>query len=110
MNDNNAYKTMFSCLGVILAVPILLVYGYLSNGIVLSSLWEWFVVPIFHINSITIVQAIGIAIVVGFLTHQTTNNSDKDEEQTDKWAKLIYGFISPWLTLLIAYIVHSFMN
>lgn len=47
------------------------------NGWVLTKLWDWFVVPTFGLPVLGLAAGCGIALIVKFLTHQTTNN-EKD--------------------------------
>jgi hypothetical protein len=42
----------------------------LLRGALLQLLWGWFVVPVFHLPSLSLVQALGIALVVTFLMYQ----------------------------------------
>lgn len=44
----------------------------IGGGYVLTVLWAWFVVPTFALPQITLAAAIGLAIVVGYMTHQYT--------------------------------------
>lgn len=48
-----------------------LVLGFASNlvkGWALTKLWAWFVVPVFHLPVLSIVQGIGLTLVVGLAT------------------------------------------
>ena len=46
-----------------MAVPLLLIWGNIFNGWVLSVLWSWFIWPL-GVKAISIPEAIGISIVV----------------------------------------------
>lgn len=46
-----------------MAVPIVLVGGYIFGGWVLSVLWTWFIWPL-GVKAISIPEAIGISVVV----------------------------------------------
>ncbi|OGL32324.1 hypothetical protein A3F64_03165 [Candidatus Saccharibacteria bacterium RIFCSPHIGHO2_12_FULL_42_8] len=81
------------------------------NGWVLSILWGWFVVPTFDAPDISVVQAIGLALVVRFLTHsrsiEESDDSMSKEEKLQKAA--IVAIASPLFALFFGWIVHFFM-
>lgn len=54
----------------IIGVIVLVVLGTIFNGYALSILWAWFIAPTFHLPELSVTQAIGIAIVVNYLTHR----------------------------------------
>lgn len=45
----------------VIGIPITML-----GGVVLSDLWRWFIVPIFHLPTFNFMQAVGIAYVAGF--------------------------------------------
>jgi putative Mn2+ efflux pump MntP len=101
-------EAFVSCVVVIMAVPFLMVYGYFANGFVLSRLWEWFIVSVFDWPSLNIVQAIGVSIVVSFLTHQNIEQpKNKEQTTTDIVVKILVALGTPWLTMLVGWIVYS---
>ena len=72
------------------------------DGYVLSILWRWFAVPLFHLPVLTIAQAIGVSVIVALLTKQYVPSKKGDD--TD-WGALMYPFFAPATLLLIGYIV-----
>ncbi len=108
----------FAILGGFVGVVGLIVVSSLLRGYVLSILWGWFMVPIFHLPVLSVMQAIGIALTISYLIQQTNFfNQLKQEQEQDKKKKLresmkIVTFttiIYPLIALLIGYIVHKFM-
>jgi len=82
---------------------VLLIIAILINGFVLKYLWGWFMVPL-GIVQIGIAHAIGITVIVGYLTQRDSKvNMDGFIE------RLVSVAIASLLILLIGYIVHSFM-
>lgn len=71
-------KDTLGCLGGLVAIVVLLVVGSLMNGWALSTLWGWFIVPLFDVPSLSITQAIGIAIVAS--TFRAVNTKQQDDE------------------------------
>ena len=77
------------------------------NGLVLSVLWGWFMVPL-GVPGINIAHAIGISCVVGLLSHQPRNVSTSSPEAA-LGEILGWGIINPLLILLFGFIAKSFM-
>lgn len=67
-------------IGLIFTIFFLMVYAAIVNGWALVKLWVWFVVPVFNVPALTIPTAIGISMVVEYLTHQHQENSDEDKD------------------------------
>jgi hypothetical protein len=98
--------------GAILTFIVVAVLGNIWSGYVLSVLWSWFMVTAFGLPRLSIPAAIGIAIVIGLLTHQT--HTDKyGEEKKSQVDKLIEGAVHlsliPLLALLTGWIVRFFL-
>lgn len=75
------------------------------EGFVLSVLWGWFIVPVFHAPHLRIPYAIGLALVVGMLTHRTR----KPEDTPETSYVLLNGLVLPWLFLLMGCLVKLFV-
>ena len=58
----------FVTLLIVLAFDLVLIF---ANAWALTLLWEWFIVPSFAVAPLTNLSAIGIALVVSFLTGYT---------------------------------------
>jgi hypothetical protein len=72
---------------------------------VLSILWGWFIVPLGG-HPLSVVNAIGLTIVVGVLTQGLAK---LEVEGPKKNATLIGLLVGPLLALLFGYVVHCFM-
>lgn len=94
--------------GLILLIPgfcLLIAASAVWRGYVLSILWGWFMVPAFGLPALTVPLAIGLSLVVGFLTAHRLKK-DKDFE----WGWAIGNMIfAPAMVLLIGWIVTRFM-
>ena len=93
------------CLLLLLSLP----FGALWSGFVLSILWGWFIVPTFEIRPLGVLPAIGVSMVVGYLTKQEA--ATKDERGTTERVAYLFGhmFIYPLFALVFGWILHSFM-
>lgn len=72
-------------LGGSVGIFILLLLSSLINGWALSILWAWFIVPVFSIPALSLGQAIGVAMVVSFLTWQHIDAKSSDESGAVKF-------------------------
>ena len=75
--------TFLAILGGAVGIFALLVISSLLRGFVLVKIWGWFIVPLFHLPVLTLLPAIGLALVVGFMTYQYQYS--KDERCGSTW-------------------------
>lgn len=98
-----------SALGTVSAVLLLMVYASLLSGWALSLLWAWFIVGVFGAPALSIPQAIGLALIASFLTHQVDRR--KDERVWDDI--LLAGFVAstakPLAALALGSVVRWFL-
>src|SRR5690606_38361726 len=94
-----------------LAIPLVMIFSSVAYGFVLSVLWGWFIVPVFEIPDISILQAIGLSMVVGFLTYQHIESDKKSDRSLTESViyMLMLAIIRPAIVLFIGYIVHLFV-
>lgn len=88
--------------------------GALVNGFVLVRLWTWFAVPSLGVRQISFVPAIGIGLLVSFLTHQNTppypGDAEKSMELSDAIGSAIVNVVvDPLYALVIGWVVSLFM-
>ena len=99
MDDNEKIAT--SCISVI----GLLVIATILNGLVISVLWGWFMVPLFGLPPLAIAQAIGVGLVVALLTHQAQPYQQGNQDNMG----LLIIFAKPAMFLLMGWIVRMFL-
>jgi hypothetical protein len=87
-------------LGYITATIITMIYAAMLNGWALSLLWAWFIIPTFELPKLSIPAAIGLSMVVAYLTYQVRNN--KDEEKEKYWESLVRGGLTTTTKALFA--------
>lgn len=82
------------------------------NGFVFVKLWLWFIIPTFSAQELRLVEAIGVCLLIGFVTNRK-NKKTKEEEKEDFWKGLLKNLantISIALIFLAAgWIVNQFM-
>lgn len=108
MNDNK----LMGCIGVIFTIVFVLVVGTIGNGWALSVLWGWFVVSIFDLPALTLVQALGIGLIVSFFTNdlQKEDNAGKDLNYAEKLVyTCIMVILKPLIYISLGWIYLQFM-
>lgn len=94
-------------LGLIVVLFGIGAIGVVWSGFVLSILWGWFAVPIFGLPPIGLAGAIGVATVVGLLTHQYVNTSSDQDKTKAAWNAVGYMAIRPLFALITGFVVKS---
>lgn len=82
------------------------------HGFVFSKIWQWFIVSTFGVSPVSVVQSMGIALLVALVTTRITNPSKetKKEDSTDEWVKSISISLSfSALVLLSGWITQMFL-
>ena len=99
-------------IGAAILFGALIVLSYFVSGLVLSKMWEWFIVSTFEAPQITILEAIGISMIVGLFTRGLATKMDTDDDErilyrfARMWGRLL---LSPFITLFIAWIIYKLM-
>ncbi len=94
----------------IIGFIVWMVIAAMLNGWALSVLWGWFFVPTLGLPALDIVQAIGIAMVVSYLTYQHIDTQPKDEDSTSKMIGMgVLTVARPLIAVAFGWVVHSFM-
>jgi len=97
-------------LGLVAAFVVAIVIGAILDGLVLSILWGWFIVPVFNFPSLSLVPAIGLALVVSHLTSQRADCKPKENDNGNTITKVVtIVLLRPLLVLLFGWILHLFM-
>ncbi|MEO6709811.1 MAG: hypothetical protein ABIP42_09530 [Planctomycetota bacterium] len=96
--------------GVIVGSAGVIVGSAIWGGLVLSILWGWFIVPVFHVSTLTIAQAIGITLVVSLLRSRRPSPEERSETlpETMRRAALVM-FIMPLVCLAAGAIVRLWL-
>jgi hypothetical protein len=98
-----------SCTGLVVLAFVTIIAGTIMNGWVLSITWGWFIVPFFHLPKLSLVFAMGIGLVISFLTHQDIPNP-KDQTTSEAVGRLVASaFITPLMFLVTGWVIHLFV-
>lgn len=102
-------KKIISTLFVALfAAPIVALF-LLLTGLVVSDLWEWFIVPIFGLEPLTFGQAIGLSLFLSFTCKHHKLTKTEEEKEKD-WESIIKFFCFTLFCWLLSYVVHLSIN
>lgn len=91
-----------------------LIPGSIWSGYVLSVLWAWFIVPTFELQAISIPAAIGVSLLVNYLTSKSPQANEGNQSGQSKIAQtfingLVFMFFSPLFALGMGAVVRMFM-
>ena len=102
-----AFVLLFGALGL----PVLIALSALWRGYVLSVLWGWFVVPAFGLPALSVPLAIGLSLIVSFLTmHKTGNEAEKDRELSEAFIhSVVVAALVPAFVLFAGWVVTKFL-
>ena len=112
MQTESEVNTLEDCLGLIVLIVLALVIGTIIGGWVLSVMWGWFIVPIFHLPQLPIVYAIGIDLVVSFLTVPSHKiDTDKKGDAVRSITELLMtSIVTPLMYLGMGWMVLQFVG
>lgn len=90
-------------LGLFWSFVFLFIVASCVEGLVLSYLWEWFVVPL-GLRPVTILHAIGICVLLDFITYHYYDY--KRSEEVGLAASFSYILIRPAVAIAVGAAVH----
>jgi hypothetical protein len=99
-------------IGYIVSTIAIATYSALMGGWALSTLWSWFIVKTFDAPPLGIASAIGLSLVVHYMT---IHPKPKTEEEAERkyWEDLLFAAVvatfKPLVTLSIGAIVKLWM-
>ena len=98
-------------MGCIAAIVLLTPFTAILRGFVLKILWNWFVVPVTGLPELSIPMALGIALIVGFLTYQHIHTDKEDEEVFESIVKgIAISIIHPLFALFFGWLYQLFIQ
>jgi hypothetical protein len=98
-------------LGVLTFTLSSMVVLTILRGLVFQALWAWFITTTFGLHELTLVQALGVGLVVTFLTiHIPNDDPDNDSRGTGEkmLAATCSGLVFYGFVFLTGAIIHGF--
>lgn len=109
MDTENKFASCFGWVVAFLGAGMVSVF---VDGWALSTIWNWFIPPIFHLVNLSLMQAVGVAMVFSLFTRTNKLHNTDDSKKASSWEKLLEAFMVPVLTALlnvgIAWVVLQF--
>lgn len=103
-------KDFYEALGKFALAILNLAYSigcFILSGYVLSILWAWFITSTFGLPALTIPVAMGIMVVVSYLTKQADFNN-QDREDYMKRVNIL-AIVKALGALAVGYVIKMFM-
>ncbi len=74
----------------LLIFVLLMLYSSWATAFVGVHLWIWFIVPaVFHVFVLTMPQAFGLSLLIGYLTYQFHQGTKDERDIKEKVIKLV---------------------
>ncbi len=103
---NKILNKALSFIGLFWSYVTLLAVVSIIEGVVLSYLWEWFVVPL-GLKPITILHAIGVCVLLDFVTYHYYDY--KKSEEVGLATALAYILVRPAIAIIVGAAIHFSM-
>lgn len=85
------------------------IVSVIFDGFVLATLWRWFIVTTFNVIPLQIPQALGIALVIKYLT-RPIKSEDKTQDKKEQLIKvLVITVLGPLFVLGYGWIIYQFI-
>lgn len=100
-----------SCLGWIIAFGLAGIVSVFVDGWALSTIWNWFIPPIFNLVNLSLMQAVGVAMVFSLFTRTNQLHNSDESKEKGLWAVyeiLLRTVVTALLNVGIAWIVLQF--
>jgi len=106
----------YTFVGLILAAlfAVFMALSVLLTGFTISTLWGWFVTPVFtSVPTLGVLQAAGLSMAVRMFTYTMPSGKDLTGEDEDKTKKFIhqiaFALAYPLVALVFGWILHLFV-
>jgi len=97
-------------IGIFFTSLLIVAYTVLMNGWALATLWRWFMVSAFHLPLLTIPAAIGVSLVVTYMTHQHSKTKTDDDSWGQTMLKgFLIGTFKPLFALAFGWVIVRFL-
>lgn len=109
MTEMTTRNLIANLVGFVVITPIAIT---ILDGCVLQIMWGWFMTPTFHVPQLSIPQAIGLGLVVTFMTKNVTGEKKKSgtaPKTRDVVLALSETVLSRVVILSMGWVVQKFM-
>jgi hypothetical protein len=96
-------------LGKFVTVVLAVIVSAIIRGFIFSKLWLWFIVPIFQMQPLRVVEAIGIMSLIEFFLIKKDKNNNEEKFWETLLSSMLFVMITSGFTLLFGWIVTLFL-
>ena len=79
------------------------------TGFVFSKLWLWFIVPIFSVDPLRVVEAIGIMVLIGYVRTRFDSKAKEDDFWEKFTSLIIFSVFLGGFTLFWGWVITLFL-
>jgi membrane protein CcdC involved in cytochrome C biogenesis len=99
-------------LGIILLIAVVLCGHLLFVGYILSKLWLWFIMPVFHLPELSLGYAMGLGLIFDLILIGVSNQTDASNLNSNQLTSraLNLMFARPLSILFIGWLIHIIIN
>jgi hypothetical protein len=101
-DEEDASHVMAGILLLLSIVPVAFLHAW-----TVKCLWWWFAVPTFGMTPLRLVEAFGLALLVGYFQHIAPSKSKQTAHEA--WNVLFLAWFRPSFTLIFGWIVNHWM-
>lgn len=104
-------NNLLESVGKLFSTFCVVVIGFLSRGLAISTLWNWFVVP-FNVPRLTVIWAVGLSITITLFTADVIKATRELRENKREWGEamtdsLLASFGVYPIVIALGWIIHS---
>lgn len=107
--EANASTLITVLLGGIASIALVVLWGGFWSALTFSTLWAWFVVPLFNLPVLSMLQAYGVALAFRACKGLDTKKQEKEELSSVLARMLVVPPLASGVMLLVGWVVKSWM-
>lgn len=88
---------------------IILTLSVFIGGFIFIKLYEWFIIPVFHLPQPTFTQALGIMLFIGYLKGTSKKDTENDKSIEDYIEDCIKSMVLAVFVLGLGYLIYQFV-
>lgn len=94
--------------GKFCATIILILVSTITGGWVFMKLWSWFVSPLFNLQELSLVQALGLGIMLSFACKPMPKYDPEEKKKSfsDNVGQVLFVVITYFVILGMGWIIH----
>lgn len=100
-----AIGACIAILGLFAFITLMIAAVSVVNGFILSTMWGWFIVPLFGLPALNIPAAIGISMVVSLFAYR---RPEKNKDMKEAWADLATAIAGRFIVLFAGWVLKSY--